>query len=234
MGRVLHSLFVSCLAWGNPALGSTGSMVGLMMTWKKAHQGAPPRTAVASACDEPLLTHTSIGDPPTLLSRSGSVSCGWGGVPAPFPWVLVCSRFCLCSPSGCLCFPQSCGSPVIKSHWPSQSDSREISSPFAGSPGWEAWCGARNLHNSGRRSLVLLFSSLWVARPVGMGFDFIMISFLLLSCCSFSFVFGYEVSFCGGFQHPPVDDCSTATCDLVLSQEEMNTCSYTQPSWTPR
>ena len=75
MGRVLHSLFVSYLARGSPALGSTGSVVGLMVTSKKAHQGAPPRTAVASACGQPLLTHTSIGDPPSL-SRSGSVSCG--------------------------------------------------------------------------------------------------------------------------------------------------------------
>ena len=54
MGRVLHSLFVSCLARGSPALGSTGSVVGLMVTSKKAHQGAPPRlllpVRVASHC----------------------------------------------------------------------------------------------------------------------------------------------------------------------------------------
>ena len=39
---------------------------------------------------EPLLTHTSTGDPPTLAGRSGSVSCG---VTASFPWVLVCTNF---------------------------------------------------------------------------------------------------------------------------------------------
>ena len=43
--------------------------------------------------------------------------------------------------------------------------------------------------------MVLLFSSLWVTHPVGMGFDFIMIVSLLLSHCSFFFVFGCVVSF---------------------------------------
>ena len=38
-----------------------------------------------------------------------------------------------------------------------------------------AFPGAQNLHNSGRTSLVLLCSSLWVAHPVGMGLDFIML-----------------------------------------------------------
>ena len=41
-------------------------------------EGSPrgaSQAAVASACGQPLLIHTSIGDPPSL-SRSGSVSCG--------------------------------------------------------------------------------------------------------------------------------------------------------------
>ena len=40
-------------------------------------------------------------------------------------------------PSKSLCFPQDCGSSVIKSHWPSKSDSLGILSPFPRSPGWE-------------------------------------------------------------------------------------------------
>ena len=36
-------------------------------------------------------------------------------------------------------FPQSCGSSVIISYWPSKSDSQGIPHPFAGSPSWEAW-----------------------------------------------------------------------------------------------
>ena len=36
-------------------------------------------------------------------SKSGSISCG---VAAPFSWVLVCTRFCLCPPR--VCFPVLC------------------------------------------------------------------------------------------------------------------------------
>ena len=43
---------------------------------------------------QPLLTHTSTGDPPTAGSF-GSVSCG---VTDPFPWILEHTRFCLCAP----------------------------------------------------------------------------------------------------------------------------------------
>ena len=80
----------------------------------------------------------------------------------------------------------------------------------------EACCGVQNLHNSGRTSLVLLFSSLWVTYPAGMGFDFIVIAPLLLSRCSFFFVFGCGVSFFGGFQHPPVNGCSTVSCNFGI------------------
>ena len=69
-------------------------------------------------------------------------------------------------------FPQTCGRLVIKSCWPSKSDSLGIPSPFAGSPAGEDWCDSQSLHNSARISLVL-FSSLWVTHLVGMGFDFL-------------------------------------------------------------
>ena len=46
-------------------------------------------------CSRPLPTHTSVGDFWTLLCKSGSISCG---VTAPFSWVLVSTRFCLCPP----------------------------------------------------------------------------------------------------------------------------------------
>ena len=41
----------------------------------------------------PPLTHTSARASWTLRVKSGSVSCR---VTAPFSWVLVCTRFCLC------------------------------------------------------------------------------------------------------------------------------------------
>ena len=49
--------------------------------------------------------------------------------------------------------------------------------------------------------MVYLFSSLWVAQAVGMGFDLIVIVPLLSSCCGFLFIFGCKVSFFGRFQH---------------------------------
>ena len=56
-------------------------------------------------CSRPLLTHASARDSWTLPGKSGSVSCG---VTAPFSWVLVHTRFCLCLSS---LLPQSCVSP---------------------------------------------------------------------------------------------------------------------------
>ena len=47
-----------------------------------------------------LLTHASTGDSWTLTGKSGSVSCR---DTAPFSWLLVCTRFCLCPPR--VCFP---------------------------------------------------------------------------------------------------------------------------------
>ena len=127
-----------------------------------------------------------------------------------------------------LCFPQSSGRPVIIPCWPSRPDSWGFSVPLTDSPGWEVWCGLQNLHNSVRTSLVLLFSSLWVTHLPVMGFDFIMIMPLLLSHCSFFFVFGCGVSFLGGFQHPPVDGYSTASYNfgaLTGGDEHTSFCS---------
>ena len=54
-------------------------------------------------CSRPPLTHASAGDSWTLTGKSGSVSCG---VTAPFSWVLVHVRFCLCLPR--VCYPVLC------------------------------------------------------------------------------------------------------------------------------
>ena len=110
-----------------------------------------------------------------------------------------------------LCCPKSSGGPIIKTHWPSRPDSLGIPRQFVESPGWETWCGVQNLYNSGRTSSALLFSSLWITHLVVIGFDFILIVPLLLSCCGFFFVFGCGVSFFGGFWHLPVNGCSIAS-----------------------
>ena len=70
----------------------------------------PCYTQCPQPCSRPPLTHASARDSWTLTGKSGSVSCG---VTAPFSWVLVHTRFCLCPPRNLL--PQSCVSSVVKS-----------------------------------------------------------------------------------------------------------------------
>ena len=162
-------------------------------------------------CGEPLQTQSSIGDPPTLAGSFSSVSCG---VTFPFPWVLVHARFCLCPPRLESLFP-----PVLwkfynqiplafKVRFPGDSQ------PCCQNPRLEAWCGVQNLHNSGTTYLVLLFSSLWVTHMAGMEFVFIVIVSLLPPCCGLFFDFVLGLCFFSGFQCPPIDGCSTPSCDF--------------------
>lgn len=134
-----------------------------------------------------------------------------------------------------VCFPQPCANPTVQSCWPLKSDFLGIPSLFAESLSWEVWCGAQNLYNSTRISLVLLFSSLWVIYPVGVGFGFIMIAPSPLSLNVGSLFFWWV----------PTSSCHLVGSNillsmvvpqlvaiLVLSQEEMSTRSSTPPSWT--
>ena len=63
-------------------------------------------TQCPQPCSRPPLTHASARDSWTHKGKSGSVSCV---VTAPFSWVLVRTRFCLCPPR--VRFP----SPVLSS-----------------------------------------------------------------------------------------------------------------------
>lgn len=51
----------------------------------------------------------------------------------------------------CFCFPQSCGTPTVKTHWPSKPNVLEIPPPYASPSGCGAWC-------VGLRTLTLLAS----------------------------------------------------------------------------
>ena len=64
---------------------------------------SPCYTQCSQLCSRPPPTHASAGDSWTLMGKSGSVSCG---VTAPFSWVLVHTRFCLCPPR--IYFPVLC------------------------------------------------------------------------------------------------------------------------------
>ena len=92
------------LMWPSPGVCSlygkaTGSMVRVKATSSKrtyANTLCLPRLllSVPQPHSRPLSTHSFAVDPHTLISKSGSISCG---VTAPFLWVLVHTRFCLCS-----------------------------------------------------------------------------------------------------------------------------------------
>ena len=72
----------------------------------------------------------------------------------------------------------------------------------------------QNLHNSGRASLVLLFSSLWVIHPAGMGFDFIVFVPLLPSHCGFFILYMGYFFFLVGSSVFLLIGCSTGSCDF--------------------
>ena len=137
----LHALPVS-LACGSLALGSVGSVVGLMATFKRNYAKEDLLgllLPVPRPCGQALPAHASTGGLPTLAGSFGSVSCG---VTAPLLWSWCVYNFVCASKTG-VCFLQSCGSPIIKSCWASQTDSLGILSPFVGSPGWESDVGFR-------------------------------------------------------------------------------------------
>ena len=60
-------------------------------------------TQCPQPCNKPPPTYASARDSWTLTGKSGSVSCR---VTAPFSWVLVCTKFCLCPPR--VYFPVLC------------------------------------------------------------------------------------------------------------------------------
>ena len=115
----------------------------------------------SSPCGGPLPTHAPAGDAQTLTGKSGSISCG---VTAPFPWVMMHTRFCLC-------LPRVSVSPLVvfKVRFPRDSQSLgripRLGSLMWGldpSQQWENFFGIT----------VLLF----VGHPLmSIGFDFIMI-----------------------------------------------------------
>ena len=180
-----------------------------------------------------LLTHASIRDSWTLTAKSGSVSCG---VTAPFSWVLVHTRFCLCPPSVCspvlckfwqlyggvnsdllqegLCYTQvcstqspcPCGSPLLT------HTSTGDTQTFKGKSG-SVSVGTPSAH----KALFEPSNCLWQV----WGLILNAISPLLPSCWGFSFALGHGVSFFGGIQHSPVDSCSAVSCTFgVLTGDE--------------
>ena len=81
----------------------------------------------------------------------------------------------------------------------------------------------------------------WTGRPhvlqsMGsqrVGYDWATeLMFLRPSHCGFSFALDMGYLFFGEFQCPPVNDCSTASCNFGAFKKEMSTHPFTLPSWT--
>ena len=73
-----------------------GGVMKIMATsFERSHACTPVLSAPDPTWVRPPLTHASTRDSWTLTGKFGSVSCE---VTAPFSWVLVHTRFCLCPP----------------------------------------------------------------------------------------------------------------------------------------
>ena len=212
----LHSLPVSCSAWGVYRL--YGRVNGEL---ECLHQGGPSSAPVPVV--SPCPTHASTVGPPTLAGSFGSASCG---VTASLLWVLVRAKFCLCPLRLESLVTLVLGKANVQILLPLRPDSLGIPSLFVGYP------RVQNLHNSARTSLALLFSHLWVTHLAFLGFDIFVIAPLLPTHCSCLFVFQRGISLFGGFPRPLLDGCSIASCNFGLLKEEMSTHPSIPPSWT--
>ena len=119
-------------------MGSMGSRVGLRVTSKRIYVRGPFQDCCCLCPNlhgKPLPTQTSTRSPSTWAGRSGSISCGVTVYLSPGSWY---AQYFVCAIQGwSLCILQSCESPVIKSHWPSKSDSWfpiPLLDPQAGKP----------------------------------------------------------------------------------------------------
>ena len=136
----LCSLPVSCLTSDSPFLESIGSMAGLKVKSKRIYANTHPQDCCYQCpCphSRPQLPHAATGDPQNShagLAQSLGGHCSFPLGPGACKDLFVSSKS--------LCFTQSCGSFIIKSHWPSKSDSPGIPSRFVKSLGWEVLCGA--------------------------------------------------------------------------------------------
>ena len=158
-----------------------------------------------------------------LTGKSGLISCG---VTAPFSWVLVCTRFCLClqesvSPVPCklwqlyggvngnllkedLCHiqvcctqsPSPCGRPLLTCTSTGDTQTLNGRSDSVSVGSPIAHKVLFELSVSGRYGVLILN----------------MILPLLPSCWGFYFALGCGVSSFGQIQHSPDDGCSAASC----------------------
>ena len=174
-----------------------------------------------SACSKPPPSYVSTGDPPTLTGSFCSVSY-W--VAAPFLWVLVCARVCLCLPRLESLFPPFLWQShnqillVFKVRFPGDSQAL-CRVPGLGSLMW----GSKPSQYWENVFVIIVLQ--FVGHPLGKyeiwfyhGSAPPTISLQLLLC----------LWMWGRFQCPSVDGCSTASFDfdaLPGGDEHMSFCS---------
>ena len=178
---------------------------------------------------EPQPPSVSAGDPPTLASRSGSVSYE---VTAPSSWVLLHTLLSVCPPRVESLFPpvlsKSCNQIVlIFKVWFSGNSSSRCQAPRLGSLTWGSepslqwadFCGI----------IVLQFVS-----PTQWFLDLILLwlcpSYCLIAASPLSLDVGYLF---GEFQCLPVNDCSAVSCDSSALARGSRVLLYLNPIyWT--
>ena len=202
-----------------------GSVVGLMVTPRRIYiKGDLPWLLLPA-----LQSQWWAPANPHLHRRPSNTSRGFGQYPveslllSSWSW---CRQGFVCdlqdwSP----CFPQSCGSPVIKSHWPSRSNYLGIPSPFsdlqAGNP------------DVGFRTCATVGELLWYCgSPTGWSWDFILLwlcpSYYLSTASSLSLDVGYLFLMGSSILLSMVVQQLVAI--LVFSQEKMSTHPSILPS----
>ena len=189
-------------------------------------------------CSRPLLTHASARDSWILTRKSGSVSFG---VTAPFSWVVVCTRLCLClqeSVSSVQCnsgssmvglmanssktaYATGCVTHVYCTQSPCPCSRPLLTHASTGDSqtlkGRSGSVSVGSLSPGAQKVLFELTEHLWKVLSLILN----MISPLLQSCLGFYFALGCGVSFFGEIQHSPVNGCSAASCNFgVLTGED--------------
>ena len=112
MGRAMFS--TSSVQFSVDGWGCVPSLLFDLRPNYEDNEGPPSKGPVqALPCSVPPALQQASADPrlcQRLLDTHGQVWVSLLGVTAPFSWVLVCSKFCLC--------PPRVSSPVLCKFWP--------------------------------------------------------------------------------------------------------------------
>ena len=183
----------------------------------------------------PLTLQQATADPSlhrdswTLTGKSGSVSCR---ITAHFSLVLVHTRFHFCPSS--FCYPQSCissGGSMVglmvtsskRSYATLMSAAPRVPAPVTGHC-WPVPPQETLRHSKAGLAQSVLCRGSWYRKDFEPSKLFWWVWSLILnailpllpSCWGFSFSLGGGVSFIGGIQHSPVNDC----CSVIVFNDQ--------------